>query len=209
MSSALKKFLLLITSMLLISASSFAGVITFDNLSGNGGMIPEGYAGLNWANFGYMNADVAGVRTSDSEGMISAPNVAFSIPGSPNTSISSTAAFTLNSAWLTSAMFNDQPMIISGLLNGVKIDSMNVVLSANEPLHVIFNWSGINQVVFSMSNAPVPSSVSPISGGGVGFILDNLAVNSVKNSTVPEPMSLLLLGSGLGMAFTSWKRRRT
>jgi len=84
MSSALRKFLLVVSSMLLISASSFAGVITFDNLSGNEGMIPEGYAGLNWANFGYINVDAGQARMSDTEGMISAPNVAFSIPGSPN-----------------------------------------------------------------------------------------------------------------------------
>jgi hypothetical protein len=203
-----KRLLLLVTSLLLVSASSFAGVITFDQLPGDGRMIPDGYAGLTWTNFGDINAELANLSKGDQKGMVSAPNVAFSIPGAPSATISSAATFSLGSGWFTSAVFSEQPLIISGLLNGVKVDSMNVMLNSSEPVHVVFNWSGINQVVFSLANAPIPSSASPLQSGGVGFVLDNLVINNSVRSAVPEPVSLLLLSSGVGMALTSWKRRR-
>ena len=55
MRNTLRKLLFLVASLWLVSASGFASVINFDNLPGNGGMIPDGYAGLNWFNFDYAN----------------------------------------------------------------------------------------------------------------------------------------------------------
>jgi len=195
MSNTLRKFLSLVASLWLVSASGFASVITFDNLPAEGGVIPDGYAQLNWFNFDYINAMESAIGSADREGMVSAPFVAYSALGASSPSFTSTHPFTLVGGWFTSDSSNDMPLQVTGLLNGVAKDSVSLALNSNEPVHVMFNWSGIDQVEFSFARTP-----------GAGFILDNLTITSVSPQT-PEPASLLLLGSGLAMGIASWRRR--
>lgn len=196
MRNTLRKFMFLVASLWLVSASGFASVITFDNLPGNGGMIPDGYAGLKWFNFDYTNVMDSASGAVDRNGMISAPDVAYSVLGAQVPSFTSTKPFTLVGGWFTSAFSDHMSLQVTGLLNGVTKDSVSLALNDSEPLHVMFNWSGIDQVEFLIGPAPA----------GVGFILDNLAITGVSPQA-PEPASLLLLGSGLAMGIASWQRR--
>src|ERR1051326_4223149 len=83
-----------------------ATVVTFDNLpnSTTGTFIADGYQGLNWTNFGVINAVLAsnafGV-SGDNYGMVSSSNVAFNGFGLPAEIDSRGTNFDFLSAYLT------------------------------------------------------------------------------------------------------------
>src|SRR5215469_16573309 len=57
------KLALLGAILLFVCSASFANVINFSGLSGNGSVIPNGYAGFNWANFYSQQMPVAAALT--------------------------------------------------------------------------------------------------------------------------------------------------
>jgi hypothetical protein len=68
------------------------------------------------------------------------------------------------------------------------------------PTQEVFNWSGIDGVRF------VPQTLAS-SDGELQFALSQMVINGVSAS-VPEPASMLLLGSGLGLVITRLRRLR-
>ena len=86
------------------------------------------------------------------------------------------------------------------LLGGRVVDRMMLVLSSPVPVQEFFNWSGIDGVRF------VPQT-SATSNGKLQFALSQMVINGVTAS-VPEPASMLLLGSGIGLAITRFRRLR-
>lgn len=180
-----------------------AELITFDNLSGNQGTVPNGYGGLNWSNFAYMSRTYLQPEGYNgyTNGAVSSPNVAFNAAGYPAI-ITSSSPFTLNSGYFTGAWKDG--LTISLLDN--KGDTKTFVVNSSGPMFETFNWTGITSVLFT-SFGGIPDPKDPIGTGyGTEFALDNLTINA---ATTPEPGSLTLMGlGGLGLAASCWRRRR-
>ncbi len=182
---AQRKFLLLTACLFLISSLSAAEVITFNSLPGNGTAIPNGFAGMDWNNF--YDVSMAQMLTGNNEPG-GALNTSFATnPAGAPAWFTSTGTFSFASALL--AMDGTSPLRLEvvGLLNGKVVDQAMLTLSSAVPAQETFNWSGIDGVRF------VPQ---PGINGKLQFALSQLVVNV---ASVPEPTSLLLLGSGLGM----------
>jgi hypothetical protein len=89
---------------------------------------------------------------------------------------------------------------VLGLLDGNVVDRIVLVLRSPVPTQEVFNSSGIDGVRF------VPQT-SASSNGKLQFALSQMVINGVTAS-VPEPPSMLLLGSGLELAITRLRRFR-
>lgn len=103
------------------------------------------------------------------------------------------AVFTLNSLELTS----DTTVQILGLRQGVVVDQMFIATDdLNEaPVLATLNWSGVDAVGFP---------------GIVGQHYLELDDITITEAPVPEPTSIVLLGSGiLGLAAVARRQRRT
>jgi hypothetical protein len=193
--------ILLLAVCLLVSSFASAEVITFNSLPGNGTPIPDGFAGLDWNNFYDMNRNV--LLTPGSEiplaGGVPPASGAFAYnnAGAPAT-FSASNTFTFSSAWLATMGASPMTLEVVGLLGGKAVDSIMLVLSSPVPTQEAFNWSGIDGVRF------VPQT-SANSNGKLQFALSEIVINS---PAVPEPPSMLLLGSGVGLVISRLRRLR-
>jgi hypothetical protein len=181
-----------------ISFPAQAAVITFDDISDpfEGTLISNGYAGLDWFNFYAANGATAAAGNNGpgyANGVVSSPNIAFNGAGA-NASFSSPTSnnFSVSSLDLTAAFTNGLSVTISGLENGVVVDTLNQSFNTSGPTLVTLDWSGINEVEFS-------------SGGARGdqFVLDNLDI-----SNTPLPATLPLFAGGLGFVGYLTRRRK-
>ena len=198
---ALRNNLLLALCLLVVSSFASAEVITFNSLPGNGTPIPNGFAGLDWNNFYDMDMNVllppaAMIQLANS--VPSATTFAYNNGGAP-AAFSATSMFTFDSAWL--ALDGSTPMTVEvmGLLGGNVVDHVTLVLSSPVPVQETFNWSGVDAVRF------VPQ-LSATSSGKMQFALSEIVINS---PAVPEPASMLLLGSGVGLVITRLRKNKS
>jgi hypothetical protein len=182
-----------------LAGPASAELLTFDSLPGDGSLIPAGYGGLVWSNFDDLNATF-GPPSGYINGLVSPPNVAFNGFGSP-ASFTSVETFELNSFYLTAAFNDGLNVTVTGLLNGVMINSTTLVVNTSGPTLETFNWAGINAVDFSSCCGVHHDDYL---GSGTQFVIDNLSI-----STVPEPSTwaTLLLGFA-GLGFAGYRRAR-
>lgn len=192
-----RRMLLLAACLLLITSASFASVITFNNLPGNGTAIPNGYAGLNWNNFYDMNLLTPVNGGAYNGGVPAMSSYAFNKAGAVAT-FGSTGTFTFTSAWLGTEWANHLGLEVLGLLDGKIVDRTILVLNAGAPTLQSFNWSGIDEVKFS----PLGTATSK---GTLQFEMSSLVINT----STPEPASLLLLMSGLALGVTRLRNPRS
>lgn len=146
---------------------STAATLTFDEPSipyGEWQLVPGGYGGLQWNYFGVLNGSLRPPREGYYTGMVSPQNVAFNIQGDP-ASISSSTAFTLNSAYLTAAFFEGLQLRVEGWTGTTLAYSNTYILSSNAPTLIQFNYVGVDLVKF------IPSTHS------AWFAMDNLVIN--------------------------------
>jgi hypothetical protein len=182
--------------------------ITFDDLTdtsgGFGGTpIANGYQGSNWINWNVLDSfdseSIFGPNGAVA-GTVSVPNVAYN-PTGGEAIFSSATPFDFDSAYLTAVWNQGMSVTVTGLLNGTQEDQ--AVLTNLSPIAATletFDWSGINEVdLLATGGTPY----SAYSGSGTQVAMDNLTI-----TPVPEPVSALLLGSGLlGLAFACRRRK--
>ncbi|SFV11258.1 PEP-CTERM sorting domain-containing protein [Pseudoduganella namucuonensis] len=187
MKTTLKKMLL---ALLLgaCSATSSAGVINFDDLSGDfTEAIAGGYQGLNWDNVGSIRSD-AFPGSGYEAGTVSQANTAYNRDGGA-VAISKAGAGTFNfvGAFFTSAWV-EQEISFEGYLDGQLTHSSatSFVLDTTTPLWVQLGWSGIDTLLIYNSS-------------GTQWAMDDMKV--------PEPASLALFGAG-AMGLMLARRRK-
>jgi len=193
------KHILTAITIILVSFTANAAVLTFDDLSGSSpDPIADGYGGLNWSNmrsfFGCFSRPDSGYCS----GTVSGYNVAFNMNGNA-AATSSDSPFNFDGAYLTAAWNDDLNIQVLGF-NGVSLlYDTTVVVSDDAPTWFDFAYAGIDRLEFR-SFGGVDSD--PTDGSsGVHFAMDDFTY-----SVVPIPAAVWLFGSGLGLL--GWFRRK-
>lgn len=179
----------------LVSATSLAGVIGFDDLPGDETQaIANGYQGLDWTNLAAIRAD-AYPDSGYAAGTVSYANSAYNMYGQTAAiSVSGGATFDVTGAFFTSAWF-DQEISFEGIRAGQVLYATDIayVLDTTTPAWIQLDWSGIDTLVIYNSS-------------GTPWAMDDLTVTV----TVPEPGSLALFSAALaGMAGMRRRRKPT
>lgn len=144
--------------------------LTFDDLLP--GLIPSGYGGLDWINYGVLDGTVQRPESGYHDAVISPDNVAYNQYGDP-TIIRGTAPFDLHSAYVTARIF--APSVSSQLriqgFNGTTLAYDNLYTFTNtQPVLIEFNYLGVTEV-----------RLTPI-GHSRWFPIDNVTV-TVRSDT--------------------------
>ena len=116
-----------------------------------GVLIPSGYAGFDWSEFGYLDGDDYSNNPSGYQnGIVSPDDVAYNCAENP-ASITSAGPFTFNSAYFTGGWNNGLNIQVTGYLNGKLVDSKSFTVNASGPTLETFNWTDINVLDFASS----------------------------------------------------------
>jgi hypothetical protein len=190
-----KVWLLGVALATMLAGQSQANLITFDSLSGGGGAVPDGYQGLHWTNFYYLNGTVQ-AHSGYQPAVVSPNNIAFNGAGNP--AFVSDGLFNLGSAYLTGVWRDGLQVEVIGSLGGTPVPGYDhtYTLSSTAATFITFNYLNIDAVEFISSGGVKNPNYS---GDGTQFAMDNVLI--------PEPTTtLLLLAFG---ASTLWMRRKT
>ncbi len=156
-----------------------ATTLTFDNLpSASESPIPNGYGGLDWSNFDYLDSSTDIPISGYSHGTVSAPNVAFNAFGEP-ASVSGTT-FNFIGADLTGAWNNGLAITVDGYDQNVLVDQETVVVNTNTPTWFEFDFNGITDLVFSSSGGVSAG----YDGSGTQFALDNFTYSALADPNI-------------------------
>lgn len=209
-----KNLLLPVLAIAVLAASTVltlaqTEVLTFDNLpaplSNGNSLVPNGYGGLQWQNFGYLNvgnftASPAGYNNAN----VSGTNVAFNA-NSGSAQISGTV-FNLNSAYLTGAWRDGLQVEVEGFVGTTLTYDNTYTVNTSGPDLINFNYLGVDQVIFNSSGGTLdPAYHDPVLHALTEeFAMDNLSITM----PAPEPSTIALLGlAGLLLAFRYRPRR--
>jgi len=201
----LKVITLAVLTLLFVTAQAHADMnIKFDDLGTTQGFIPDGYMGLHWSNFYYMNGidtDPAGPIIGDPSmlgyrnGVVSRSNIAYNGFGFDAAFfVDPGSSFTLTSAYFTSTAYwlNTSYVDIAGFLNGNQVGSDHLAINSNTPVQETFNWLVDGVAITTATDT----------AAGFDVAVDNIQLGAA----VPEPGAVLLLGT-VGLALLPLVRR--
>ena len=165
--------------------------------------IPNGYGMLNWQNFWVVDPVREGLVPSGYvNGIVSGTHVAYNAFADPASILQTTSPIVLHSTYLTGAWNNGLSIRADGYLGGILKYTKTVTVSAFDHTLVSYEFINVDRVQWTSwggVDAGFPN------GSGTHFAMDDLSYDAV-----PEPSSLLALGTGL-MGFASLiggKRRK-
>jgi hypothetical protein len=187
-----------LTLLTLTISTSGQNLITFDDLSetGTGSFLQNGYHGLNWSNFGCINAVLRQGLYLPSPfltngyyyGMVSASNVAVAGFANPAEIDSPGPNFNFLSVYLTGQWNSNLNIEVQGFGGPNLLYDTNVVANATNPTLFTFNYLNIDRLLFTPSGGQAAFSPYP---PDETFVMDNLSIEFV-----PEPSTVLLAALG-------------
>jgi hypothetical protein len=171
----------------LLATHAHAATLTFDDLQGNLiRPVPNGYGGLNWTNFSYLDG-VHNPSGGYTVAAVSPNNVAFNSEANPATmSITSNSPFDFLGAYFTAAWNDGLAVRVQGFSVTHTYDT-TIFPSAVAPTFFNFNYTGINRLDFTSSGG-TPHPAYADFGYGAHFALDNFTYTPIS-----EPSTLLLI----------------
>jgi hypothetical protein len=185
-----------------LPAPAAAEVLTFDDLGTNSFTpIPTSYHGYVWDFWAAVNGANYG-PSGYANGVVSGGNSACACASDfsqPFQSISRAGLFTFNGGFFTSAWNDGATLVIEGRLGGTTLFSNSSIVNTAGPNQLAFNWSGIDNLRFSISGG----TPSGLPGAGNYFAVDNLSLTA----GVPEPMTWALMILGFGLVGGAMRRR--
>lgn len=183
----------LLTLMMLVACPAVAVVLNFDDINTGGeyAQIPSGYKGFSWdENFWVVNNSFYKNNFNNSNNFPSNFNAAFNVFGEPIVFISNTTPFLLAGAdfstWAENNTYNSSyssiGLKVTGFLNNNPVGSIDIDLETGFVNYQLITLGWVDKVTFETSEE----------SEGYWWLMDNLEIQPV-----PEPATMLLLGSGL------------
>jgi hypothetical protein len=170
--------LLVLAIMFLNVSQVLAETFTFDDFYppvAHLNPVESGYAGLNWINFNAMDVQMQysdNYPTGYVTGRVTPEFVIYNDNGMP-AEFRSATPITFVSAYLTAAWMDGLDITVEGFLDSALIGTQTVQVSTAASQQFIFNYEGVNRVVFTPSGGTLSASSS---GSGPFFVLDNLEI---------------------------------
>jgi len=156
--------------------------------------IPNAYGGLNWSENFYQldGSDPVWTNLGYDKGRVSDNHVAFNCWEKDVTVTAPNGRFDFNGAYLTAAWNDGLNIQATGYFNSVLLHDQTVVVDTTGPTWFSFNYLGIDELKFSSSGG-TPNPNNTWLGDGTHFVMDNFTFTE----PIPEPATMILLGSGL------------
>lgn len=191
-----------LTLFAVLSFQAQATVIEFGSGEHGSARIPENYAGMTWRNIYLLNTadyindpQLAGKTTSGDY-------VAYAI-GEPFTPISFSSVsgvdFLFNGAFFSSYVAEGLTLVLTGYSSTGAMYQKYLEVSPT-PTYSDFGW-GVNRVDFSAFSSP-----RGYTGDPTKFLVDDIHLNELPTSSVPEPNSTVLMA--LALALLAFMERR-
>jgi len=145
-------------------------------------VIPDGYGGLNWDEFGVIHKDFWD-NDGFENGTVSGNYVAFNRHAAAASTYNE--SFDFVGAYLTAAWNNGLNIDVEGFLGPTLLYSTTVTVDTTGPTWFDFDYTGIDKVVFTSYGG----TNAGLDGNGTHFAMDNFTF-------IPEPATIVLLGLG-------------
>lgn len=194
-----------ITSLVAITNSAAqvqAAVLTFDDISTFGDLVPNGYGGLNWYNMSFFQPPLEGYYpTGFDNGVVSQPNIAHSIWAVISTrpvdfgrvevetsgEFVNGGTFDFKSAYFTAAWNNGLNIAVYASSPEYGQYYQEITVDSTSPTKFDFNFIGIDYLSFTAYGG----TNAGYGGGGEIFVLDNFTYQINDVHSVPESTTTL------------------